>query len=213
MRLDHPLLGRDKRLTALGIGYAGIVLIGSVVVGVLHLGLVDRLPAVTIRLIDGYMGGVIIAAVLAMTVIPLLYALANDGPIVAASIALAPHISSIVITQRFVLTNDVVIALVTASLAATMAAIMFAIRRSPSLDAPPTADEVDGLLVAMVVTVIAVWAVIRFDRGAPTSMVATIDPWFWLVVASVVGCLVLIGVFGLRQKNAEVRGASTDSGL
>lgn len=212
MTLDHPLLGRDVRLTALGLSYAVIVFIGSLLVHAFHRGLVDSLPTSTIRLIDGYMGGIIILAVLGMTAVPLVYAVFNQGPAVVVIITFAPLLSGVVVTQRVVLTNDAVVTLVVASLAATVAVGMTVARHERSTTTPPRPVEFDGLLIASVVSIIATFAVVRFNNAAPVAMRASIDPWYWFVLVSLIGCLMLWGIIARRfLKYGAFSSASTDS--
>lgn len=190
--LDHPLLGRRRGLTAFGLGYALLTLLATGLLAVLYAGGVDLLPWWSIRLVDGFAAAVIIAAVLSATVLPAAYGVLNGGPVMAAVIGVIPFASGSLVYLEYTLTNDLVVALISSSLGAVVAvASTWIIRARSTGERAPLDGEFDGLLVASGITVIAIGATWRFDRGAPGDTVATIDPFYWLVIIPALGCAVL----------------------
>lgn len=190
MRFDHPLLGRHRRVTALGIGYSLAVFVGAIIGAILTAGAVDTVPPSLLELVDGFFGALILAAMLSATVLPIAYAGINGGPVTSAAIALAPTVVIIPITGQLWLTNDVVMALVVAAIAVTLAVTVRA-WEAGWVRSEPDRFDFDGLLLASGVSLVAVASVIRFTRSGPTYLRGTIQPLPYLVVLAVIGCLFL----------------------
>lgn len=190
MRWHRPLLGIDPRLTALGLGYCGLLVGAILLTAVLAAGAIEWFPAVVIRPVDGLTGLVLVAVLASTTALPLVYALVNGGPILAATIAMAPIATSWVITRTPVLTNDVVMALIAAATGAAVAVSVTWTRAGRHREMVVSEADLDGLLVASALSLIALVASLTFLTGAPQSMVSTLGflPWFLAIPVGL--CLV-----------------------
>lgn len=194
-RLEHPLIGIDRRWSALGGAYCVVVVLATVVASWLYTGGVTSLPRWSLGFVDGFSGALILVAVLSSTLLPPLYGGRNGGPAMAAAIGLTPMLSGSAISFEYTLTNDVVVALIGAA-AGAVVAVGVTWRRHSRVrgQLAPDRATVDGLLLASGLSTVALVAVWRFDQGAPPVVVATIDPLQWLVLVPVVACAVLWGV-------------------
>lgn len=190
--LDHPLVGTRRWLSAVGAAYCIVTALGTALALGMYAGGVELLPGWTVRLLDGYTAALIIAGVLSATVLPTLYGLANGGPAMAAAIGLTPQLAGGLLYLDYTLTNDLVVALIAAAVGAVVA-VGTAWYRAGSVptDIEDAPDRLDGLLVATGLTVVALAAAVQFDRGAPADVLATVDPFHWLVSIAVLGCLSL----------------------
>lgn len=198
--LDHPLVGRRRWLSAVAAAYCAVTIAATAAAVPLYAAGVDAIPGWPIRLVDGFTAVLIIGAVLSATVLPVIYGLVNRGPVMAAAVGLTPYLTAGVLYLDYTLTNDLVVALIGSSTGATVAAGMLwfdAVRRPEG--STSRSDQVDGLLVASGLTVVAGVAAWRFGRAAPDHMVATIDPFHWLVLVPVVGCILL----GVAVRSAQ----------
>lgn len=194
--LEHPMVGRRRALSAVGVGYVGLTVAATLLAMVLYAGGVDHAPGWTVRLVDGYTAVLILAALLSATVLPTVYALANAGPGLAAAIGLAPFVTASALHLEYTLTTDLVVALGGAALGATVAVAVAWYRHARDQDhAVPGWGEGDGLLLASALGVVALGAAWRFDRGAPADAVATVEPLHWLAVVPLTGCVALWALF------------------
>lgn len=190
MSLDHPLLGRRRQWTALGIVYVALITGATIVSAALAGGTVDFLPGRMIRLVDGFRALLIIAVVLSITVLPSIYALANGGPVIAIAIGITPTAVTTLVTTSWVLTNDAVVSMVGASVGGVVAVGTMRYHRQRD-DGMASPVERDALLITTGVVLVSVVAVWRFDRSAPAAMVETIAPWHWLVLVPAVALATL----------------------
>lgn len=202
--LVHPLIGRYRALSALAVGYTVVVVLATIVAIVLYAGAVEIIPGWYVRFVDGFTGGLIIAVVLSATVLPILYALVNGGPLMAAAIALTPFVTASLVKLEYTLTNDLVVALTGAALGATVAVTVEWYRRARRTSAiAPDRAAIDGLLVASGLSALGFVAIWRFDQSAPSDIVATIDPAHWLIVVPATGCVGLWLLFGVLLRREK----------
>ena len=119
--LEHPLVGIDRRWSAVALGYCLLTVVSTAVALWLYAGGVDHVPGWWVRIVDGFTAVLIIGAVLSATVLPAVYALRNGGPVMAVTVGLIPYLSGGVLYLDYTLTNDLVVALIGASFGAVVA--------------------------------------------------------------------------------------------
>ncbi|WP_154660589.1 hypothetical protein [Halopiger goleimassiliensis] len=161
-----------------------VVLLGLVTSGVV---LKETVPATWIAVIvhDEIRALAIAAAVLYMLVAPVAYALTNGGPVMAATLGIAPLAVAALGAGQVALTTDFAVALLTGATGAALATVVPAARRGEGWLPSWSASYENGLLVATGTTVIAVVAVATlasepvahpFRRHVPALVVATLVP-------------------------------------
>lgn len=187
MRLDHPLLGFDRRYTAVALGYVGIAVAGTILFDLFSRGLIDVVPAGLSLPIEVFIAVLILVFALSAAVVPTLYALVNGGPVVAAAISLVPNITIVAVTGQWMMTNDFLVALIGAAIGASVA-VAHQLYRERGRQLPPE-SLVDGLLIATMVTVVAVVGAVRFTGTAPLPFVVPIRHWLWASLLPISLCL------------------------
>lgn len=118
-QLDHPLLGSNPRLTAVGLGYV-LAVAGFVLASGWRRTLFrsdGQLPAA----VDTLSWLVIALAVLSTFVVVFVYPLLNGGPLLTMLIALTPHLSVAAVTGSVAGGVDLTVALAAAGLGGTVA--------------------------------------------------------------------------------------------
>lgn len=196
--LDHPLLGRHRLLNAIGIGYCILVVAMVLVVIGMYAGGVDLVPRWLILFLDGFSAVLFAVAVLSATVLPIVYGLANGGPVLAAAIGLTPYATASLLSLEFTLTNDLVVALVGAAVGATAAvASGWYVKAKVTSVLTPGSEDIDGLFVASGITGVSLVAVWRFDQRSPAEIIATIDPAHWVILIPTLGCIGLWLLFAM----------------
>lgn len=184
--LDNPLVGDDSRYTAAALGYIVLVVTGIVLDDLLARGAVDALPGVLDSPVEGFIGALIFVLVVTSIVVPAAYGLVNGGPVVAAAIALVPQFAIAAVTWQWLLTNDLLVALLGAG-AGAIVAVAHLLYRERQRREPP-AGLVDGLLFATALTVVATAGAVRLGAGGPPVPGASGD-WLWVAAIPVAGCL------------------------
>lgn len=196
--LDHPLLGRHRIVNAIGIGYCVFVVAMILVVVGMYAGGVDLVPRWLILFLDGLSAVLFAIAVVSAAVLPIVYGLANGGPVLAAAIGLTPYVTASLLSLEFTLTNDLVVALVGAAVGATAAvASGWYVKAKATSVLTPGSEDIDGLFVASGITGVSLVAVWRFDQQAPAEIIATIDPAHWVILIPTIGCIGLWLLFAM----------------
>lgn len=185
--LDHPLVGEDSRYTTPALGYMLIVVAGIVLDDLLARGLIDSLPGALDSPVEGFIAALIVVLVLTSVVVPAAYGLINGGPLLAAAIALVPQLAIAAVSWRWLLTNDLVVALLGGAVGAIVAVAHLLYRERHRREPPATL--VDGLLVATALTVVATAGAVRLAAGGP-PVPGTNGDWLWVAAIPVAGCLV-----------------------
>ncbi|MGQ3412821.1 hypothetical protein ACT4ML_11250 [Natrinema sp. LN54] len=188
--LEHPLLGLERRRTALTVVY----LLGLVAMfWASYLG--TRVPvtdALRNTLTTGLdtLSTVFIALVTpTILLVPLCYAIWNGGPGLSFVLPLVPVGIGDVIAGAYVLDLDVAIGLTVGATAAAVALVAVDVRRAGSLRFWRAGVDEDRLLFVTAAAVVAAVGVGRFVDTAPAYMLEWYAPLggCWLVTAALVG--------------------------
>lgn len=165
--LEHPLLGVDPRYTTAAVGLTALLVGGVVVDAVLARGPVTGLPTVVAVPLEGGIAALVVVLVLSNTLFPVGYGLVNGGPVVAAGLSLVPQLTVVAVTRQWVLTGDLLVALLGAALGATVAVGRLSYRART--ESAPPAGLVDGLFLATGLTVVATAGATRLAANPPPA--------------------------------------------
>lgn len=118
-RLDHPLLGSNRRLTAVGLGY--VLAVAGLVLASGWRRTLFRSDGQLSAAVDTLSWLVIILAILSTFVVVFVYPLLNGGPLLTMVIALTPHLSVATVTGSVAGGVDLTVAVAAAGLGGTVA--------------------------------------------------------------------------------------------
>jgi len=151
--LTHPLLGVERRLTVVGIGYLVVVSMLVLASGWRRgLFLSDgQLPVVA----DALSWLVITLAVVTTFVVAFVYPLLNGGPGLTVAIVLAPHAMATLASGTIAADVDVALALAASGLGATIAVGHLLVRGGSEWSPTLSPGVFDGAVIATVPTLLA----------------------------------------------------------
>ena len=192
--LDHPLVGLERRRTAVAVAYlAALIGLFAVSYAGARITVDGVMLDTTTPRFDAVSTYLIALSVATMTILPLAYAVWNGGPGLAFAMPLVPVALGDLAAGRYVLDADTAIALTVGAAAAALALYATDVRTTGSLRPWRAAVErarVPGeLVVVTILTVVAAVGVARF--------VAVVPPRHLDRYASFAGCwLVPLAVLG-----------------
>lgn len=189
--LTHPLIGIERRRTALTMAYI-LGLITLCLVSYLEEQVViDGVALETLTMLSDALTAVLIAVVtLTVLVVPPCYAAWNGGPALSFTLPLVPAGIGNFIASSYVLTADVAVALTVGGTAAALALVSTDVRQTGSLRSWQRNEIDDGqVLFTTVVAVIAAIGVGRFVTAVPSYMLGWYAPFagYWLVTVGILG--------------------------
>ncbi|AGB29966.1 hypothetical protein C488_18890 [Natrinema pellirubrum DSM 15624] len=189
--LEHPLVGRYRRRTALTIAYLGglvAMFAGSYLGARVSVG-GDVLDTVSTKGFDALSMVFIAFVMLTLLIVPVCYALWNGGPGMAALLPLVPVALGDLVVGSYVLDLDLATGLTVGASAAALALVATDARRAGSLRFWEAPIDDDGLLFVTAVSLVGAFGVARFVAAAPTYVYEWYAPFgtLWLVPAGVVG--------------------------
>ncbi|OLZ42755.1 hypothetical protein A6E15_16125 [Natrinema saccharevitans] len=189
--LDHPLVGRYRRRTALTIAYLG-GLVAMFVTSYLGAQVTvggDVLDTVSSKGFDALSMVFIAFVTLTLLVVPFCYALWNGGPGLAALLPVVPVALGDLVVGSYVLGLDLATGLTVGASAAAVALVAADARRAGSLRFWAVPIDDDGLLFVTAVSIVAAFGVARFVAAAPAYVYEWYAPFggLWLVPAGIVG--------------------------
>lgn len=189
--LEHPLVGLERRRTAVAVAYLAILL-GIFAVRYAGMTLaIDGAPLETTLTsrFDVVSAVMIALAAGTITFVPFLYAAWNGGPALSFAMPLVPTVLGTLATGRYVLTLDGTIALTVGGAASALALFATGVRRTGSLRPWRTRVDTAALLFVTASTVVAAAGVGRFVAAAPPRHLEGYAPFvvLWLVPLVVVG--------------------------
>lgn len=188
--LDHPLLGLERRRTAVALAYL------SALIGLFAVSYAGANVRVNDVLLDtrsigfDHVSTVLIVVVTAtVTISPFVYAVWNGGPGLAFAAPLVPVFLGDVAAGQYVLGADTAIALTTGAAASALALYATDVRATGALRPRSTAVDEAQLLLVTVLTVVAAVGIVRFVATVPPRHLERYAPFAvcWLVPLGVVG--------------------------
>ncbi|ELZ15858.1 hypothetical protein C478_03949 [Natrinema thermotolerans DSM 11552] len=209
--LEHPLVGRYRRRTALTIAYLGglvAMFAGSYLGARVSVG-GDVLDTVSTTGFDALSMVFIALVTLTLLVVPVCYALWNGGPGLAALLPLVPVALGDLVVGSYVLDLDLATGLTVGASAAALALVAADARRAGSLRFWEAPIDDDGLLFVTAVSLVGAFGVARFVAAAPAYVYEWYAPFgaLWLVPA------VVVGSYWLRRLRSAWRSRSTAAAL
>ncbi|APX97647.1 hypothetical protein [Natronorubrum daqingense] len=190
--LDHPLVGLERRRTALAFAYLGVL---SGLFALSYAGTTVTIGNVALESMstrfDTITAGLIALATATITVVPFLYAVWNGGPALAMGMPLVPVGFGYLAAGRYVLTVDAVIGLTVGAAACALALFATDVRRAGSLR-PWRRVGLDSarLIFVTIATVVAAASVLRFVATTTPRSLEWYAPFgvLWLVPVCVLAC-------------------------
>ncbi|SEH17631.1 hypothetical protein SAMN04487967_3301 [Natronorubrum sediminis] len=190
--LDHPLVGLERRRTALALAYLGAL---SALFALSYAGTTVTIGDVALESMstrfDTITAGLIALATATITIVPFLYAVWNGGPALAMGMPLVPVGFGYLAAGRYVLTVDAVIGLTVGAAACALALFATDVRRAGSLR-PWRRVGIDNarLIFVTVATVVAAASVLRFVATTTPRSLEWYAPFgvLWLVPVCVLAC-------------------------
>ncbi|WP_339105370.1 hypothetical protein [Haloterrigena salinisoli] len=189
--LDHPLVGLERRRTAIAVASLA-ALIGLFAVS--YAGATVRVDGALLDTLslgfDHVSTVLIVAATVTITIGPFAYAIWNGGPGLAFAIPLVPIALGDLAAGQYVLGVDTAVALTTGAVGSALALYAADVRTADSLRPWRTAGgpAIPRLLAVTVLTVVAAFGVVRFVAVVPPRSLERYAPFaaLWLVPLGIV---------------------------
>lgn len=188
--LEHPLLGLERRRTALTVAYLlGLIAMFLASYIGMRMSINDALRSLLTVGLDTLSLLFIALVTATILVVPLWYAAWNGGPLLSFALPLAPVAVGDIMAGAYVLDLDVAVALTVGASAAALAVVSTDVRRAGSVRFWRAGIDEDRLLFVTAITIVAAVGVGRFVDTAPSYMLEWYAPMgtVWFVTAAVVG--------------------------